>query len=357
MTDEKATSHGVRGRGDPDQIRMTSTLEGWLEGQLPGTGPVTLGPLNKPGAGLSAGTFLFEAHRDEGAHDLVVRIPPPAEQSLFPWTDLARELEIQTLLANAGVPVPPVVALETDSSVLGRPFLVTRRVKGRLVDSNDPYMSSGWLHDSDPEFQLRLARSFMTVLADIHRLPAGEIENTGQLPVDQIGNEGTLSRWSGYLAWADESRAPDALHEALRWCVENRPADEPPPTLLWGDAQLANAVFADDGSTAAVLDFELASAGPAELDLGWFFCLHDLTVARCGEDLPGFTDRAGLIATYEERVGRQVADLGWYAVFAAVCTASILVRMASLLCSRGVDADWLARSNPALDYLSQARLT
>ena len=145
---------------------------------------------------------------------------------------------------------------------------------------------------------------------------------------------------------------PDGLHEALRWCVENRPLDEPAHTLVWGDAQLANAVFAYDGSTAAILDFELAALGPAELDLGWFFCLHDMTVVRCGEDLPGFADRAGLLAGYEERLDREITDLGWYEIFAAVCTASILVRMSSLLCTDGLDARWLARTNPALDYLA-----
>jgi aminoglycoside phosphotransferase (APT) family kinase protein len=165
-----------------------------------------------------------------------------------------------------------------------------------------------------------------------------------------------LDRWSSYLRWADEDAAPDSLYEAFEWCTRNRPSEEPPDTVLWGDAQLANAVFDDQGTTAAVLDFELSAIGPAELDLGWFFCLHDMTVARCGEDLPGFADRSGLIAHYEERLGRQLADLEWYEIFGAVCTASILVRMSKLLSAGGIDLQWLARTNPALDYL-QSRVS
>lgn len=344
---------------------MTIALEQWLEARLEGTGPVQLGPLTKPGSGLSAGTLLFEAHRarsqsagsqmedasSDQTHELVVRIPPSADEALFPHGDLKRELETQNLLASAGLPVAPVVGLETDSSVLGRPFLVTRRVPGRLVDSSAPYLSAGWLHDSTPDFQLRVARGFFGVLAGIHSLQPGNARNLG-LPAEQAGNEAALHRWSSYLAWADEQATPDALHEAFRWCRENRPSEEPAHSLLWGDAQLANAVFSDDGSTAAILDFELVALGPAELDLGWFFCLHDMTVARCGEDLPGFEDRAGLVAGYEKALGRQITDLTWYEVFAAVCTACILVRMSSLLCRSGLDARWLASSNPALDYLA-----
>jgi aminoglycoside phosphotransferase (APT) family kinase protein len=340
----------------PDNQAMKEALERWLESRLVGTGPVRLGPLSKPGSGLSAGTLLFEAHRAKGpeieTHELVVRIPTPADQALFPKGDLAREVETRDLLAGAGVPVAPVVGLETDPTVLGGPFLVTRRVPGRLVDSSDPYMSSGWLHDSAPDFQLRLARGFFCVLADMHKLQVADLKGTGLSAGGEIGIEAALNRWSSYLAWADEKTAPDSLNEALRWCFDNRPAEEPSPTLLWGDAQLANAVFADDGSTAALLDFELAAVGPAELDLGWFFCLHDMTVARCGEDLPGFYDRAALIELYEQRMGRKIKDLRWYELFGAVCTASILVRMASVLCADGIDAAWLARSNPALDYLA-----
>jgi aminoglycoside phosphotransferase (APT) family kinase protein len=335
-------------------------LERWLEDRIAGSGPVRVGQLSRPGAGLSAGTLLFEATRVDGdrqvRHELVVRVPPPKDRALFPDGDLARELAIQNLLSASGVPVAPVVGLETDPALLGGPFLVTRRVRGRLVDSNDPYMSVGWLHDSSPEFQLRLATGYVSVLADIHNVPVEDLLGTQLGDKGKTGLSAALDRWTSYLNWADEGAAPDSLYEALRWCAENRPHPEPPDALVWGDAQLANAVFDDAGQTAAVLDFELSSIGPAELDLGWFFCLHDMTVARCGEDLPGFADRPGLLAHYEEHLGRQVTELAWYEIFAAVCTASILVRMSMLMSRDGVDLRWLARTNPALDYLA-ARLS
>ncbi len=237
--------------------------------------------------------------------------------------------------------------------MLGRPFLVTGRVEGRLIDSSAPYLSIGWLHDAPDEIQTRLMKSFLGVVAEIHRCTpsAGDIT---ELNMGFAGGVvGALERWSRYFEWADAGGvAPDELHDAFGWCKANHPAEEPASSLLWGDAQLANAVFADDGSTAAVLDFELAAFGPAELDLGWLFCLHDMTVARCGQDLPGFVDRRWQLDLYEERLGRSVKDLRWFEIFAAVCTAAILVRMSVLLGRGGSGAAWLARSNPALDYIA-----
>ena len=191
-----------------------------------------------------------------------------------------------------------MVGLEEDPTVLGRPFLVTTRVEGRLIDSSAPYLSRGWLHDESEQCQTRLIKSFLGVLAAIHRCELSDDCGERIEPRACLGGTaGALDRWSWYLEWADsKGSAPDELHDALEWCRANTPPDEPEPSLLWGDPQLANAVFADDGSIRAVLDFELAAVGPAELDLGWFFCLHDMTVARCGQDLPGFTDRPGQLA-------------------------------------------------------------
>ncbi|MGO9343346.1 MAG: phosphotransferase family protein [Acidimicrobiales bacterium] len=355
------TTAGAPGPPSEDTGPVASALADWLGERLPGSGEVHIGPVEKPGSGLSGGTLLVEARRGEGSlersHRLVVRMPPAQGKGLFPASDLGREHRFMLLLERSGVPLAPVVGLEEDPSVLGRPFLVTRRVEGRLIDSTTPYLSRGWLHDESEPFQSRLIRSFLGVMATIHRcdLSARVATEFGDGRPDGVA--GALERWSRYLEWADDAAAaPDQLHDALAWCRANSPPNEPEHSLVWGDAQLANAVFGDDGSTLAVLDFELAAVGPAELDLGWLFCLHDMTVARCGQDLPGFGDRRGQVEIYQELLGRPVDDLSWYETFAAVCTASILVRVATLLGKGGADMAWLARSNPALDYLA-SRLT
>ena len=355
--------------------RFAERLGAWLASRT-GATDVTLGPVDRPGSGLSGNTLFVEAmvgetgpggeeggpigsraHRPGGVTadatarwQLVVRIPPPDGQGLFPKADLAKEVAFARLLDDAGIPAAPVVGLEEDAEILGAPFLVTRRVSGRVVNSNEPYLCSGWLAESGADFQARLGRDLLGVMARINRIQAPGAftrHDSGASP----GIAGAVEDWGRYYLWAADGQRVEVVDSALEWCSRNRPADEPPESLLWGDPQIANTVFSDDGSVAAVVDFELATAGPAELDVGWFFCLHDMTVARCGGDLPGFVDRAALVAAYEETLGRPLRDLAWYEVFAACCTASILVRMSKLLERRGVDAGWLARRNPAIDFL------
>ncbi len=100
---------------------------------------------------------------------------------------------------------------------------------------------------------------------------------------------------------------------------------------------------------SAVLDFEMATIGPAEVDLAWFVVLHDMAVDRCGGDLPGFPGRDATIAAYESRLGRPVADLRWYEAFAALRSGAILVRAARLLSRLGIDDSWLTHENPTID--------
>ena len=104
---------------------------------------------------------------------------------------------------------------------------------------------------------------------------------------------------------------------------------------------------------AAVLDFEMASIGPAELDLAWFLVLHRMTVERCGGDLPGFPGPEATVRAYEARLGRAVADLRWFEAFAALRSGAIMVRAAHLLSELGVDDSWLTQGNPTVTLLAE----
>ena len=103
---------------------------------------------------------------------------------------------------------------------------------------------------------------------------------------------------------------------------------------------------------SAVLDFEMASIGPPEVDLAWFVVLHDMAVGRCGRDLPGFPGRDATVAAYETLLGRPVADLRWYEAFAALRSGAILVRAAHLLARLGIDDSWLTHENPTIELLA-----
>jgi aminoglycoside phosphotransferase (APT) family kinase protein len=162
---------------------------------------------------------------------------------------------------------------------------------------------------------------------------------------------GAVEDWARYLEWAGEGSAPEVFEEGLEWCRRHLPAPEPPASLLWGDVQLGNVLVDDDMHISAVLDFEMASIGPAEVDVAWFLVLHDMAVDRCGTDLPGFPTRPATIAAYEAKLGRALADLRWYEAFAALRSGAILVRAARLLARLGIDDSWLTHKNPTVDLL------
>ena len=87
--------------------------------------------------------------------------------------------------------------------------------------------------------------------------------------------------------------------------------------------RLGNLVFDDERRVRAVLDWDLASVGPAEMDLGWHFGLEYMMESLFGcrvEDFPG-GDEA--IARYEEASGRALSDLDWHEVFALVRALAI----------------------------------
>ncbi len=325
---------------DDDEVR--SGVERWLRAHIDVLADATVAPITRPSAGLSSDTVFVSAESGSGGQrDFVVRLPPTGP-GLFPVYDLEEQVGFQNALAAAGVPVAAPAWFEPNPSWVGSPFVVMPRCVGRVVSTNPSYLAAGWLVEAPVATRTRLIESFLTCLAGLHRL---DPERVG------VGSPGgmraALTRATDYLAWAaGDGDVPAYLVAASAWCADHLPATSSAPSVLWGDVQLANCVFADDGTVVALLDFELAGAGPAELDLGWFFALHDMTVAVAGGDLDGFGDRASKLAIYERALGRPVADLRWYEAFALLRSGAIMVRIARILAAQGVDDSWLTRGNP-----------
>jgi aminoglycoside phosphotransferase (APT) family kinase protein len=323
------------GTRDPERLR--AGFERWLRAKRPDLAAASVGTLDVPATGLSSDTAFAEVRSGRSTRSLVVRLPPVGE-GLFPIYDLAGQAALQCALAGAGVAAVPAT-YEADLAWIGSPFMVMERIAGRVVTTTPPYVAAGWLAAADPAEQTRVRDGFLDALADLHRVDPARVDVMAATPAE------ALEHWSDYLDWASgPTPAPEylmAAREALRTSVPDPGGD----CVLWGDAQLANCVFADDGAVAAVLDFELASRGPAEMDLGWFVALHTMTAAVAGRDLPAFA-RSEVVAAYERRSGRPLVDLTWFERFALLRSGAIMVRIARLLARRGLDDSWLTRENP-----------
>ena len=277
---------------------------------------------------------------------------------------------LQSVLAGAGVPAVTPLAVEEDHSWVGSPFLLMPRVAGRVVRADKPYLRTGWLAEAPPDGQAKLHAEMIDALGPdppprlgvprlrSHRGAPGRAWHCRcrcrcRTTADRTdGWPGRSSTGPGIWPGRARERHRRCSKKAVAWCRTSLPHPEPPPSLLWGDVQLGNVLVDDDMGVSAVLDFEMASIGPAEVDLAWFVVLHEMAVVRCGGDLPGFPGRAATVATYESRLGRPVADLRWYEAFAALRSGAILVRAAKLLARLGVDDSWLTHENPTIDLLA-----
>ena len=80
-----------------------------------------------------------------------------------------------------------------------------------------------------------------------------------------------------------------------------------------------------------VLDWEMATTGPPEVDVAWLVFMHEFMQDMVsGHGLSGMpqlfqTDR--VVNLYEGFSGEQLDDLNWYLAFAALRFAIILLRM------------------------------
>jgi len=307
------------------------------------------------GGGMSSETFLVHASVGAARARLVLRLPPSGE-GLFPSYDLAAQARVlEALHRSTEVPVPRVEAYEPDPAPLGAPFLVMQEVDGRVPTDRPSYLHGGWVHDASGAEQERLHRSFLATVATIHRV------DWAGLALDDLARSGPgtalvreVAWWESYLGWAARNEPATATRDALAWCAAHRPATEAAPSLLWGDVRVPNVVFGADFEPRAVLDWEMATIGPAEVDLGWYLAIHRMSAAR--GDLPGFLERGQALDWYEASLGRELAhdDLHWYEVLGAARSAAIMVRMGNLLHDLGVVEDRsLVERNPCTALLDE----
>jgi aminoglycoside phosphotransferase (APT) family kinase protein len=275
---------------------------------------VTIAGLMHADGGMANETVLLDF--GPGHAGMVVRLPPL--EATFPDYVLDPQSAVQNAVAAAGVPAPAPAIVEPDPSWVGAPFLAMPRVHGAVAGpapAFDPYVL-----DAGPTLQRVMYDGLIDVLAEIHAVPW---EAAGLAAVfGGTGLTDALARWAAYVEWSSEGDPLPALAEALDWCRRHCPPERG-AVLLWGDVRLGNLVFDDDRRIVAVLDWDLASLGPPEMDLGWHFGLDFMMEALFGQRVPGFPSRVEALERYEAASGREVRDLAWHEVFALLRALAI----------------------------------
>ena len=269
---------------------------------------------------------------------LVARVAP-ADGGLFDGYDLAREARVMSALAGAtSVPVPRVLACETDRGVLGAPFLLVERAYGQVPPDDPPFTVAGWVLDLPEERRAALVDGALRVLAGIHTADWRALDlgflarpELGVSPLDQL-----WGRWEGFYAWTGRGRTSPTIDAAWSWLRAHRPARESAPVVSWGDARLGNLMFDADQRVTGVFDWEMAGLGPHELDLGYFLFLNRVYTDGLGVPAPaGFPDRDATVARYQDLSGLRVRDLDFYEAFAGVIGSILLMRVGTMMIDLG----------------------
>ncbi len=316
-----------------DPAGLADGLTRWLSG--PGR-TVAEGPVRSvthASAGWANETVVV-AGGPEGAPAwrLVVRLP--ALRPTFPAYDLHQQAAVQAAVAAAGVPAPVPAVVEDDEAFLGAPFMVMPFVEGHIPAQVPSF--DRWVTGRDAAGQRQVLDAFVDTLAAVHAVD-WRAAGLGARLRGAGGLDEELDWWGHYLGWAADGRPLPTLAAALAWCRRHRPSPAGDPVLLWGDPRLGNLVFDEGAGVRAVLDWELAALGPAEVDLGWYLG-QDLAMGELvGRPVPGFYGTEGLLDRYRAAGGRlEGGDLGWYVVFGLFRSVAVDDRQSRLAAVAGV---------------------
>ena len=322
-----------------DTHALPEQLSQWLASVLPERDAPQVTIENGVDAnGMSSETILLTARWGEDEQRLVARVAPTADDvPVFSSYRLDHQFELMRLVDElTDVPVPRVRWIDTTGDVLGTPFFLMDRVEGDVPPDVMPYTFGGnWFADAAPERQRELQDTTVEVLAKLHAIPDAAQRFSFLTEVDPPGDT-PLRRHFGWLKDWYEFAVPDIgrsplVEQALQWLETHFPTEvaASTPVLTWGDSRVGNVLY-QDFRPVAVLDWEMATLGPRELDVSWIIFAHMVFQELAGlAGLPGLPDvlrEADVRATYEQLTGATLGDLHWFYIYSAVIWCCVFMR-------------------------------
>ncbi|MCB2059992.1 MAG: phosphotransferase family protein, partial [Novosphingobium sp.] len=238
-----------------------------------------------------------------------------SEEGLLPPYDMRRQHEVLVAVSNAApaVPLPPILELCTDASVLGDEFFLMGMVPGEAFE----YTVPDWLASNPVDGADSVCRQWFDALLAYHNMPAADLPGGGRTVQEEAQH------------WLDVARGADAM-PALISVLEDL-ATRPPhtsgaPTPVHGDAKHGNCLW-HEGKLTALLDWEMAQVSEPLLDLGYILMFHDqgeASLANAGFELPGWWRPERMVAEWEKGTGRTAVDVDRYAVLGQAKVAAII---------------------------------
>ncbi|HEX5480916.1 MAG TPA: phosphotransferase family protein [Dehalococcoidia bacterium] len=295
----------------------TARVEAWIAKHVDALRP----PLRwrRLEGGHSNLTYLLEDADEQVA---VIRRPPLGE--LLPKAhDMHREFSVISALAPTAVPVPHPLGFCDDLDVTGAQFYVMEFIEGHpLYNANDTRA-----YVAEPS-RTALAHNFIDVLAALHEVEPDAV-GLGDLGKREnyVGRQ--VSTWyRSWIASAGPAQYDDPRAHAIHDFLLAHLPDQGPARVVHGDYSPHNCLVLDDGTIAAVLDWEICTLGDPLADLA--YALNpwpesgERVRAESAMSVPGFPPRSELASRYAARTGRDLSGLDYYVAFNRWKSAAIV---------------------------------
>lgn len=320
-----------------DDVRETSSdqtmarLRPWLVDRIPGASEMAISDVIEPTQGLSSKTILFKANWVEASrlHErhLVARIQRETACPLL--ADVFHQYRTMEAIASASdVAVPALFLAEAGHEVLGAPFFLMDRVYGRVPPDFPSYHAQGWFAEELSAAERGQAWwNGIREMEKLHRIGWQPFcfmaHGAQQAPDARFYLEYFIGPW---FEWAAQGQRYPLIEDALRHLLAHQPPVEQ-AGLVWNDARMGNTMFAPDLSVASLFDFEVATLGPAEIDLAWWLYAEDIFSVQFGiERIAGIPDREEAIRGFERIYDRPMPHFDYYEAIAALKHAVLSIR-------------------------------
>jgi aminoglycoside phosphotransferase (APT) family kinase protein len=334
---------GRLNRTSRDVTTLPAVMSQWLATVMPGgTAPDVTVESGIDSNGMSSETIVLTGKWEEDGQPVeqkwVARVAPSTEDvPVFPTYRLDHQFDVIRMVGElTDVPVPRVRWMEDTGEVLGTPFFLMDHVDGIVPPDVMPYTFGGnWFADAPAEKRRELQDSTVEVLTKLHSIPDADTTFGFLTEVDPPGDT-PLRRHFGWLKDWYAFAVPDIgrsslVERSLAWLEENFPTEVAAgqPVLAWGDSRIGNVLY-QDFRPVAVLDWEMATVGPRELDVAWIVFAHMVFQELAGlAGLPGLPDvmrEEDVRSTYQELTGAVLGDLNWFYVYSGVIWCCVFMR-------------------------------
>ena len=233
---------------------------------------------------------------------------PPYGNKLESAHNMSREYKIIDELSKNNLKVPKPIFLYTEKDITEVDFYIMEYVEGKTISDN---IEAKLLSSDEKQ---TISNSFIETIADIHNF---DVVNS---KLNDLGKhegyvERQLNRWTKQFE-AQKVREIEDLDFATEMLFQNIPKQQK-ISIVHGDYRLDN-VRVNNGSVAAVVDWELCTIGDPLADLGTIIaswskskekdtpCIYSPTLSD------GFLSRSELLEIYSNNSYLDLKNIEFY---------------------------------------------